>query len=139
MSIALVVALVMLLALLSALVGGVLLLARSRTGGLGFPACGGCQYDLTGSIGSVTRCPECGGDIAVVGIIPPGGRRNPTRVAVGVMLVLLSLMCLGGMAFSLLASRSVTRVAPLPPPVTTPTPGGPAGPPGPPGPAPPAG
>ena len=64
------------------LVAGILLVGLSRRG-LGYPACGGCKYDLSGSIGVATRCPECGADFANVGIVPPKGRRNRIMVWTG--------------------------------------------------------
>ena len=39
---------------------GVTLLILSGRGRRPFAACGGCGYDVSGSVGSVTRCPECG-------------------------------------------------------------------------------
>ena len=34
----------------------------------GHPACGQCGYDVTGSIGTAVRCPECGAAFAEVGL-----------------------------------------------------------------------
>ncbi len=83
------------------LVVGILLVGLSRRG-LGYPACGGCMYDLSGSIGVATRCPECGEDFANVGIVPPKGRRNRIMVWTGVVLIVLALWCAGVyVAFSL--------------------------------------
>lgn len=83
------------------LVAGILLVGLSRRG-LGYPACGGCMYDLSGSIGVATRCPECGKDFANVGIVPPKGRRNRIMVWTGVVLIVLALWCAGVyVAFSL--------------------------------------
>jgi len=45
-----------------------------------YPACGRCRYDVSGSIGSVTRCPECGVAFAEGGILPP---RRVSRALVG--------------------------------------------------------
>lgn len=77
------------------LVAGILLVGLSRRGGLGYPACGGCKYDLSGSIGVATRCPECGEDFANVGIVPPKGRRNRIMVWTGVVLLIIPLTWLG--------------------------------------------
>ncbi len=77
------------------LAAGILLVGLSRRGGLGYPACGGCKYDLSGSIGVATRCPECGADFANVGIVPPKGRRNRIMVWTGVVLIVVPLTCVG--------------------------------------------
>ncbi len=85
---------------------GVLLLVRSRPRGRGHPACGKCGYDVSGSVGSVTRCPECGSFFTEVGILPPRPRRNPVMLTVGALLIVVVVGCLGT-SFSLqLAARA---------------------------------
>jgi hypothetical protein len=41
------------------------------------PTCGRCDYIVRGIEGFI--CPECGGDLREVGIIPPGGRKPMGR------------------------------------------------------------
>ncbi len=89
------VGLVIFVVLLAMFVSGIVLLVKSRHGGFAYPACGGCSYDLTGSIGEVSRCPECGVDVAVAGIVPPGGRRSMARMVIGALLLVISVSCLG--------------------------------------------
>src|SRR4051794_1063218 len=54
---------------------------RGRAGGGGNPAgdplCGGCGYCVRGLAGDI--CPECGGDLRIVGIILPGDTRPMAR------------------------------------------------------------
>ncbi len=90
---------------------GVVLLVRSRPRGPGYPACGKCGYDVSGSVGSVTRCPECGSFFTEVGILPPRPRRNPVMLTVGALLIVVVVGCLGT-SFSLqLAARARAEAA----------------------------
>ena len=91
MSVGIIVILVLLIPLLS----GVLLIIFARRGGKGYPACGKCGYDVGGSVGTVTRCPECGSPFTEAGILPPRGKRNPIMLASGIALVVLVLGCVG--------------------------------------------
>ncbi len=84
---------------------GVLLIVFSRARGTAYPSCGRCGYDVSGSIGSVTRCPECGSDFTEVGILPPRRKRNPFMIGAGVVLIVLPLGCFGS---SLLFARAAT-------------------------------
>ncbi len=68
-------------------VGGVWLFVRGLRGGSGFPSCGGCGYDLTGSLGSVACCPECGSAFAEVGIDKPRPRQRPVLIVAGAALL----------------------------------------------------
>jgi len=88
------------------LVGGVLLIVFSRRRGPDHPACGKCGYNVHASIGSVTRCPECGADFGQAGITPPRGKRkrNPFMIAAGLVLIVLAVGCFG----SSLAFRRAT-------------------------------
>ena len=53
---------------------------RQRRNAPGHPACGACNYDVTGIIGSAMRCPECGAEFAQVGIVPPKGwQKMPSK------------------------------------------------------------
>ena len=87
-----------LLILLIPLVLGIILIVKSKPRGRSYPACGRCHYDLSGSVGVAARCPECGADFLEAGIIPPGGRRNPTMVGVGIVLLLIPITCAGTLA-----------------------------------------
>ena len=87
------------------LAGGVLLIVFSRRRGPDHPACGKCGYNVHASIGSVTRCPECGADFGQAGITPPRGKckRNPVMIAAGLVLIVLAVGCFGS---SLLFQRA---------------------------------
>ena len=87
------------------LAGGVLLIVFSRRRGPDHPACGNCGYNVHASIGSVTRCPECGADFGQAGITPPRGKRkrNPFMIAAGLVLIVLAVGCFGS---SLLFQRA---------------------------------
>ncbi len=87
---------------------GVLLIVFSRARGTAYPSCGRCGYDVSGSIGSVTRCPECGRDFTEVRILPPGRKRNPFMIGAGVVLIVVPLGCFGS---SLLLARATTAQA----------------------------
>ena len=89
------------------LAGGVLLIVFSRRRGADHPACGKCGYNVHASIGSVTRCPECGADFGQAGITPPRGnrKRNPFMIGAGVALIVLPLGCFGS---TLLFARAAT-------------------------------
>ena len=95
------------------LAGGVLLIVFSRRRGADHPACGKCGYNVHGSIGSVTRCPECGADFGQAGITPPVGnrKRNPFMIAAGVVLIVSSLGCLGSTLLLPLAARTQRSAA----------------------------
>ncbi len=77
------------------LAGGVLLIVFSRRRGPDHPACGKCGYNVHASIGSVTRCPECGADFGQAGITPPRGKRKPFMIAAGLVLIVLAVGCFG--------------------------------------------
>jgi len=87
--------LAMLLTLIVPLIGGIALIIKSRSKGLGFPSCGACQYDLTGTIGTAARCPECGAEFIKVGIVPPTSQRSRSLFWVGVSLLAVPLTCVG--------------------------------------------
>ncbi len=95
--------LVFLIMVVMPLVGGVLLIVFSCRRGPDHAACGQCGYNVHASIGSVTRCPECGAEFGQAGITPPRGKRNPFMIAAGVALIVLSVGCLGS---SLLFGRA---------------------------------
>ncbi len=98
--------LVFLIIVVMPLVGGVLLIVFSCRRGPDHPACGKCGYNVHGSIGSATRCPECGADFGQAGITPPRGKRNPFMIAAGVVLIVLAAGCLGSSLVLPLAARS---------------------------------
>ncbi len=95
------------------LAGGVLLIVFSGRRAPGHPACGKCGYNVHGSIGSVTRCPECGADFGQAGIMPPRGnrKRNPFMIVAGVVLIVSSLGCLGSTLLLPLAARAQRSAA----------------------------
>lgn len=74
---------------------GIALILTSRRGGLGFPACGACQYDLSGTVGSSERCPECGALYVKVGILPPHGPKKTIRMWTGIAMLAVPLTCFG--------------------------------------------
>ncbi len=86
---------IVILVLLIPLLSGALLIIFARRGGKGYPACGKCGYDVGGSVGTVTRCPECGSAFTEAGILPPRGKRNPFMLASGIALVVFGLGCVG--------------------------------------------
>ncbi len=93
------------------LAGGVLLIVFSRRRGADHPACGKCGYNVHGSIGSVTRCPECGADFGQAGITPPRGKRNPFMIVAGVVLIVASPGCPGSTLLLPLAARTQRSAA----------------------------
>jgi len=93
------------------LAGGVLLIVFSRRRGPDHPACGKCGYNVHASIGSVTRCPECGADFGQAGITPPRGKRNPFMIAGGVVLIVFSVGCLGSTLLLPLLARTQRSAA----------------------------
>ncbi len=95
--------LVFLIMVVVPLAGGVLLIVFSRRRGPDHPACGKCGYNVRASIGSVTRCPECGADFGQAGITPPRDKRNPFMIAAGLVLIVLAVGCFGS---SLLFQRA---------------------------------
>jgi len=84
--------------LLLLLIGLLVYLQRRRMIPPGeLPRCGACGYVVKGLPGNI--CPECGGDLNVVGIVRPGQRRRPSRLAAAVqwtvLLMLLAPFVLG--------------------------------------------
>lgn len=99
-----------LLILLLPLVAGIAMIVMSRRKGKGYPACGKCGYDVSGTLGTTTaRCPECGGDFAVVGITPPMTQVRRWPLVVGVALLVIPITCVGGSI--LMARASYSRAA----------------------------
>lgn len=93
------------LAVLPLLVGIVLVvLSRRRKGG--YPACGGCGYDVRGATEGAMTCPECGSDFKEVGITAPGRGegRNQAMFIVGLLLIAAPL-CIGSGAVAFLFAR----------------------------------
>ena len=104
--------LIVLVLLFLPLMAGVALMLNSRRRGLKFPSCGGCGYDVTGTVGTSTRCPECGQEFIAVGIVPPGGRRNPVTFWAGLALVVIPITCIGtGLVLSYLRAQSSMQAA----------------------------
>jgi len=99
-----------LLVILIPLAIGIALVVKSRGKGLGYPACGTCRYDLSASVGTTDRCPECGLLFVTAGIVPPHGQRQPALLWMGVALLALSLGCAGtGLFASVLSQRAMQR------------------------------
>jgi len=111
--------LVFLLPMLVMLIVGIFLIITSRQRGKAYPACGACQYDLSGSVGSVARCPECGADFKTVGISAPAARRNVPMLVAGIVLLVLPVTCVGGLVLTSLARSA--RPAPVLVPAAPPT------------------
>jgi len=66
------------------------------------PLCRKCDFDLTGKPDSSIRCPECGSDVTHPRAVRIGHRekrRGWAAGAVGVMLLCLSVLTAGGVAF----------------------------------------
>ncbi len=85
---------------------GIWLVVRGLRGGPAFPSCGKCGYDVTGTIGSATRCPECGSPFAEVGIVRPGGKQRPLMAVGGLILIVLAVGCLGTSLSGLMALKA---------------------------------
>jgi hypothetical protein len=87
------VALLMMLAFVAPIIVGATLLLRARHGGKGYPACGACGYNLTGTLhASRMTCPECGGELGDVGVLPAQSRNNPRWMWLGVAVLGLPLL-----------------------------------------------
>lgn len=107
---------IFLLLMLLPIIGGIVLIVTSRKRGKGYPACGQCGYDVSGTLGTtVARCPECGGDFGVVGILPAKSRTNKSALWIGVAMVIVPLLCVGGMMlssyFAMAEARQAQRAA----------------------------
>ncbi len=70
---------------------GFALVVASRGRGRGFPACGACGYNVTGSIGTGRGCPECGCSFTRAGIVAPRARLRPGLLVLGVLMGLLGI------------------------------------------------
>lgn len=83
---------------------GIVLLVKGcrRSGGLGFPACGHCQYDVSATIGTSSTCPECGQDLGSSGVMSPEGKRSTGLIVAGALVLLVSLGCLGPLLLSIM-------------------------------------
>ncbi len=104
--------LVLLIMVVVPLAGGVLLIVFSRRRGPDHPACGKCGYNVHASIGSGTRCPECGADFGQAGITPPRDKRNPFMIAAGLVLIVLAVGCFGSsLLFPMIAQSQAARNA----------------------------
>lgn len=106
---------VLLLPMLAMLVIGFILIIAARRGPrTGFPSCGACQYNLSGSVGSVARCPECGADFKEVGITPPRGASSRTMMIAGIALIVLPITCVGGILALTMLTVSGSRAPTTP-------------------------
>ena len=104
---------IIVLGMLVPLAVGILLIVRSRRRGPDHAACGGCGYDVSRTVGTAARCPECGAAFVEVGITPPRGRRNPIMVVAGVSLVVASVTCFGSGLLAQRAAMAQERAARL--------------------------
>ncbi len=109
MSQALIAFLLLLIPLLG-VVGGVALAVRARWKRRGYPACGGCGYDVSRTVGVVARCPECGAAFTEVGIVPPRRRSKP-RPALLAWSVVTLLLVTAVLAATLLHHRATIAEA----------------------------
>ena len=95
------------------IVAGIIIIVAARGRGLGYPACAVCKYDLTATIGTASRCPECGAEFARVGILPPREARKRILLWTGVILLVAPLSCagVGIMAMRLTVARAQQSAA----------------------------
>jgi len=77
------------------LIVGLWLIVIARKKGLGYPACGQCQYDLSGTLDTSTTCPECGSDVKQVGVLAPKPASNKVAMTLGILLLCVPLTCVG--------------------------------------------
>jgi hypothetical protein len=98
------------------LVTGIVLIILARKRSPGHPACGKCGYDVSGSVGEVTQCPECGELFTEVGITPRVPKGRPVMMGVGIALIALVGTCFAGMM--LMTATAATRTV-APPPAAT--------------------
>ena len=85
--------LIVILVFLAPLGGGIALFVLWRRG-KPYPSCGKCGYNVTASV-SVERCPECGLNFTVAGIVPAGGGRKPLLFWAATLLIVTSIGFLG--------------------------------------------
>jgi flagellar basal body-associated protein FliL len=77
----------------------------------GHPACGSCQYDVTGILGTSDRCPECGSEFALVGIIPPNGWVQPVPKTAKFLVFGFVVLMFGVAAYFLLMAAQARQSA----------------------------
>jgi hypothetical protein len=118
------IAMLSLLVFLAPLVIGLVLIIVSKRGRLGYAACGGCGYDLSGNIGETDRCPECGAHFKEVGITPPRRSNRPVALGAGIALTAVGASCLLGMVVTAFLAHTSTRPAPPPRPTVVASPSG---------------
>jgi hypothetical protein len=66
--------------------------------------CGACAYNLTGSLGATTTCPECGSPFETAGVQPAGTGQRSVRFLVGVGLLLAGVAVILTWGLSILLS-----------------------------------
>jgi hypothetical protein len=81
-----------LLGVIGLIVLGATFMVTSRRRLPRYPTCGGCGYDLTGSLGRTTSCPECGSSFAAAGIRPAGSGQLPARFLLGAAMLGVGLL-----------------------------------------------
>ena len=109
-------AFIFLLILLLPVIGGVILIIMSRRRGKGYPACGQCGYDVSGTLGTTTaRCPECGSDFGCRGHSASKVADEQDGPVIGIAMVGVPLLCVGGMMlttyFAFLQSSQARQAA----------------------------
>ena len=62
------------------ILGGVVLIVKSKRRAFEHPVCGGCGYVMTGHASDASVCPECGRALKSVGVIPAGGAFHNTKM-----------------------------------------------------------
>ena len=109
---------------LVAVLVGIVLIFKSRRVGFSYPACGKCHYDLSATVGTATRCPECGVEFLTSGIIAPGARpRSRLMLVMGILLIvggLLPLCCFGVILPTAGSARRATATIRAPQPIAPP-------------------
>ncbi|MHC5003667.1 MAG: hypothetical protein ACYTJ0_11130 [Planctomycetota bacterium] len=110
------VGLIPLLLLVAPIATGIVLIVVSRRGRQSHAACGGCGYDVTGSVGQTDRCPECGAPFTSVGIDAPRTARRPVMMGFGIALLVIGLTCGTSLVGMLVFSTTTSPARPVPAP-----------------------
>lgn len=118
------------LILLAVVLTGIALIVRAQRPDLPFAACGKCRYNVSNSV-NAGRCPECGSEFAVVGILPPSEGRSHRFLVGGIVLCLVGIIPIGFCMIGFLIPAAATarrapavlvQPAPPPPPAVQPNP-----------------
>ncbi len=79
------IAIIVILAAVTCLIGGIYLIATSRRTVAPGPHCGHCNYNLTGS--TANRCPECGRLFIEAGVVTNPATSLRKRRLIGIVLI----------------------------------------------------